>query len=90
MSLIKLIESKKPKFIDEDLTAEEISDKIKNMDFGESINYLGKLSPIKRSELIQQNKFYNQLEKDNEKCWKEHGMSIYDYYDLEHPSCSHY
>jgi len=80
----------KPKFIDENLSVEEIDKKIGIMSCNDAKKYFSQLSPLKKlaTFLYSTDKFSKYREEEDKKCLKEHGRTAYDYYDLEHPSYS--
>lgn len=83
----KILETKQ-EFIDEDLSVEEINEKIGNLSWKEAQKYVTQLSSNKKREAFKyaSKEFFGHIEKENKKCIKEHGMSLYDYYDIEHPA----
>ena len=88
MSLTSLLRLKKriekPKFIDEDLTPEEINKKIRVMDLVEIKEYVSKLSDNKKIEVLvyTTSKFSKYTEKMNKQCIKEQGKNLMDYHDI--------
>lgn len=91
MSLTNMLRLKnkaeKPRFIDEDLTSEEINEKIGKMDWDEAKEYVKRLSHNKSGEVLVYSfgEFFKYLRKMDKQCIKEHGKTAWDYYDLEHP-----
>ncbi len=91
MNLIDLLgqrkNKEKPRFIDEDLTPEEINKKIGMMDWDEAKEYVKRLSHNKSGEVLVYSfgEFFKYMRKMDKQCIKEHGKTAWDYYDLEHP-----